>query len=71
MAVTMAQILLLLFRLQAHDMVHEITCASPAAEKEVRFILLEQRYLQLVAEGKVTQALRLLRSGLTPLGIHR
>lgn len=56
---------------QAYDMLDQILFASAEAEKEARFLLLEQRFLQLVHGGKTAHALRLLRTGLTPLGVHR
>lgn len=56
---------------EAYDMLGQILFASPEAEKEARFLLLEQRFLQLVQAGKTAHALRLLRTGLTPLGVHR
>lgn len=52
-------------------MLKDLKFASSKAELEARFILLEQRVLQLVEEGKATSALRILRQALTPLAIHK
>jgi hypothetical protein len=52
-------------------MLKDLKFASAKAELEARFILLEQRVLQLVEEGKATSALRILRQALTPLAIHK
>lgn len=36
--------------------------------QEMKFLLLEQKYLEYLEEGKVLEALQVLRNELTPLG---
>lgn len=43
------------------------TCASLLSTQRMKFLLLQQKYLEYLEDGKVLEALQVLRGELTPL----